>query len=113
MAFNVNMLTSYDVEMVRAKLYYPLCAHTWNAAADAAAPPRRPSCARRSATLTSTVQRTTLCVSRAAHCALRVRNMGRAEEGQGSNSTDMLSKVKLTGIEVAEPHEKAPACMAV
>ena len=48
-AFNVNMLTSYDVEMVRAKLYYPLCAHTWNAAADAAAPPRRPSCARRSA----------------------------------------------------------------
>ena len=63
--------------------------------------------------LTSTVQRTTLCVSRAAHCALRVRNMGRAEEGQGSNSTDMLSKVKLTGIEVAEPHEKAPACMAV
>ena len=59
------------------------------------------------------MQRTTLCVSRAAHCALRVRNMGRAEEGQGGNSTDMLSKVKLTGIEVAEPHEQAPAYMAV
>ena len=54
-----------------------------------------------------------VCLSRRTRCALRVRNMGRAEEGQGSNSTDMLSKVKLTGIEVAEPHEKAPACMAV
>ena len=39
--------------------------------------------------------------------------MGRAEERQGGSGTDMLSKVKLTGIEVAEPHEKAPACMAV
>ena len=101
-AVNVNMLTSYDVKMGRVYLECGGGCTCTPTTVELRTPER----------LTSTVQRTTLCVSRAAHCALRVRNMGRAEEGQGGSGTDTLSKVKLTGIEVAEPHEQAPACMA-